>query len=181
MEHPAGGRLAVRVLRLCLLAFLLVLALPGAGQDENTPYFSLGTNRTFAPGDKPTLELWATNVDTLEFRLYRVNAPILFFRKLEDVHRFGGQAPRLPHKLTPIERFHLWKRDLRNWVRDVFRAQFSADSRSRIRDWMLARQRGPVSRVATYARVPLLNQQQVVAVWQQKVAGGRSRWESQTI
>ena len=47
------------------------------------------------PGEKPAIQMWSQGVDSLEFRVYRVKDPILFFQKLEDVHRFGtGSEPR---------------------------------------------------------------------------------------
>lgn len=170
----------MRILRLLLAVFLVTLAIPVSSQEERQPYFSLSSNRTYAPGEKPTVSLWASNVDSLEFRVYQVNDPVLFFQKLEDIHRFGDRGPSLPRELTLIERFHQFKRRLRFWIRDFFRAQFSPDSRSRIREWLAERRRGPVRQVTTYAEVPVLNPQQLVAVWKQGVSRAR-RWESQTV
>lgn len=171
----------MRARRVFLAALFLVLAVTVAGQEEEErPYFSLSSNRTYAPGEKPAIELWAQNVEALEFRVYRVKDPVLFFQKLEDLHQFGGRAPALPRTLTLLERFHQFKRGLRAEVRDLFRAQFSADSRAQIRDWQAARGRESPARPATYAELPLLNPQQVVAVWRQSVTRGRE-WESQKI
>jgi alpha-2-macroglobulin len=85
------------------------------------------------------------------------------------------------HTVTPIERFHNFKRRCRNWVRDLFRAQFPAESRTRIRTWSAERRQEKVAPAATsYAEAPLLNPQQVVSVWKQSITRGR-RWESQVI
>ena len=65
-------------------------------------------------------------------------------------------------------------------MRYLFRAQFSADSRAQIRDWLAARRRESMPRPATYAELPLLNAQQVVAVWRQSITQAHE-WESQTI
>lgn len=170
----------MRIQRAILAAFLLTLALPTSSQSDREPYFSLSSHRTFAPGEKPTVQLLALNVDAVEFRVYRVNDPILFFQKLEDFHQFGGRAPRLPHEPTLLERFHGFKRNLRILVRDFFRAQFSPETRAKIRDFLAERQREPVLRVATYAQVPVLNEQQLMAVWRQSVPRTRL-WETQTV
>ncbi len=170
----------MRRLHLLLLALLAVLATPVASQDEAV-YFSLNSSRTYAPGERPTVQLWASGVDSLEFRVYRVKDPVAFFQQLEDVHRFGGQAPALPRERTWLERFHSFKRLWRFRVRNLFRSQFTDDNRARIRDFLAGREPEPtVPPVTTYAQVPLLNKQQVVAVWRQGIPPG-SRWDSQTI
>src|SRR6476660_1664281 len=89
-----------------LLAMFLLASLPA--QEPNQPYFSLSSSKTFAPGEKASIQMWSQNVDSLEFRVYRIRDPILFFQKLEDVHRFGNsEAPRRNNRqLTLIERFH---------------------------------------------------------------------------
>src|SRR6059036_1030411 len=107
-----------------LLAIFLFTCLPA--QEPNQPYFSLSSSKTYAPGDKPSIQMWSQNVDTLEFRVYRVRDPILFFQKLEDVHRFGaGAEPRKAKQLTPIERFHALKARARDTVRNSLRAQYT--------------------------------------------------------
>src|SRR5438445_5888551 len=163
-----------------LLAIFLFTCLPA--QEPNQPYFSLSSSKTYAPGEKPAIQMWSQNVDTLEFRVYRVRDPILFFQKLEDVHRFGtGAAPRRSNKeLTLIERFHALKLRARTAVRNGLRAQYTPDSREAIRAFVAARNRQPVAPATSYAGLPLLNQQQVVSVWRQNVSKGR-RWESESI
>src|SRR5260370_34321328 len=54
------------------------------------PYFSLTTNRTYSPNE--SARLWASyqNVDYLDFRVYRVKAPVKFFKQLDDPHQMGG-------------------------------------------------------------------------------------------
>jgi len=170
----------VKRLHVLLLALLAILATPVASQDEPV-YFSLNSSRTYAPGEKPTVQLWASGVESLEFRVYRVKDPLAFFEKLEDVHRFGGQAPALPRERTLLERFHWLKRRWQVRVRNLFRAQFSAENRTLIRHFFTDREPPPArSRVTTYAQVPLLNQQQVVAVWRQALPQV-SRWNSLTV
>src|SRR5260370_19201811 len=107
------------------LFMLLALAAPGLSQYENEPYFSVSTTRPFPSNGKPTVELSAVNVDSLEFRVYRVEDPVKFFEQIENPHQFGGRAPAPPHERTVIERIRGWKRGLRANIRRSLRAQFT--------------------------------------------------------
>jgi hypothetical protein len=154
------------------------------GQEESSaPSFSLSSNETYSPGQTPQVTVWAENVRSLEFRLYRVNDPVRFFAQLKEQHNFGGRAPRVGRERTWLEKFHAWKHNLWTWIRDFVRAQFTPDSRATIREWRLQRHVRSVSqgKVESYAQIPILNRQQVVSVWQWTPAKGKSRWESQTV
>lgn len=172
--------------RLQSVAFILAVTIgvpTVAQQEESQPYFSLSSNRTYSPGETPAIQLWADGVDKLQFRVYRVNDPVAFFRQLEDPHRFGGRAPARRAELTPLEKFHRWKLRLRARMRDFFRAQYTAPVRAEIRNWLAARAQKPLAPGAgatEYADVPLLNPQQVVAVWEQS-AGSGGRWQAQVV
>ena len=74
-----------RFLIVCLIVGLLFPSLATA-----SPYFSLSTDKTFLPGEKATVHLYTRDVPALEFRLYRVNDPALFFENLRDIHGFGA-------------------------------------------------------------------------------------------
>jgi len=164
------------------LAALLIVAFPGGAQQE--AFFSLSSNRTFGPGQKPVVQFWGQGVDRMQFRVYRVPDPVAFFERLEEEHSFGGRVLRPPRELTPLERLRRWKSRARAGVRDLLRGQFNPEQRWVIRDWWLARRREPVKRAAPaaaeFARVPLLNPQRVVAVWQQRVSR-RGMWASEVI
>ena len=111
------------------MMFAIFLA-PANGQGP-AAYFSVSTNKTFLPGEKIGIRLYATNVDALEFRVYKVKDPIAFFERLDNPHGFGHTSMREQIETpTVIERFHDWKYEL--WVRipDFFRVQFSARSRA---------------------------------------------------
>src|SRR5258708_40039305 len=109
----------MRFRRALPVTLLLLTLLPTTAQEVNQPYFSLSSSKTFGPGEKATIQMWSQNIDSLEFRVYRVKDPILFFQKLEDVHRFGtGAEPRKAKQLTPIERFHALKARARDTVRN---------------------------------------------------------------
>ncbi len=51
--------------------------------------FSLSSDRTFRPDQKPKVNVYAHNVDVLEFRVHKVQDPAAFFAKLDDLHEFG--------------------------------------------------------------------------------------------
>ena len=65
-----------------------------------------------------------------------MNDPVKFFSQMQELHNFGGRAPSLPKQAhTWLEKFHAWKHRLWAWIRDFIRAQFSPDSRHKIRLW----------------------------------------------
>ena len=148
--------------------FVLLRPIPALA-DEPQPFFSLASDRTYAPGEKPHVQVWGRGVSALEFRVYRVNDPVRFFEQLRDAHEFGGKAPELPHERSRLERFHDWKHEWRSAIRDFFREQYSQESREAIRDWWMRRQHEEVAKTATteFADVPILNPNQLVARWRQ--------------
>jgi hypothetical protein len=152
--------------RRLMVAVLLVVACANPGWAQNDePSFTLSSNQTYGSGDKPEVSVWAHNVKSLEFRLYRVHDPVKFFALLKDQHSFGGNGPRPGHERTLLEKFHAWKHRLWAWIRDFFREQFTDGSRSKIREWREEREVAHVSRVANYAQMPFLSRDQLVSVW----------------
>jgi hypothetical protein len=134
------------------------------------PYFSVSTDRTFLPGEKITVHLYTRDVEALEFRLYHVNDPVVFFEKLSDVHGFGQRSPKEQVETpTLLERFHDWKH--RTWIqlRNFFRHQFSDRSRAEIRESQGAARKGKLGEAAMFAQMPILNSKQLVARWKQEV------------
>ena len=171
----------MRFFRALVLAAFVILSSLLFAQVEKPGFFSLNSSKTYAPGQKVSIDMWAQNVETLEFRVYRVNDPVKFFVDLGDVHQFGGRAPWPPHKLTWLERFHNWKHGIFVWIRDFFRAQFSAGNRQTIREQSSQSKQQPQTTAQVFAQIPLLNSQQLVATWRQNVASGRGRWESDNV
>ena len=162
-----------------LLLLALTFTLCGQADDEQ-PFFSLSSNRTFAPGEKPTVELSAVDVAALDFRVYRVKDPVAFFGKLEDAHQFGGQAQRPPREVTAIERFHRFKRSWHAEMRNTFREQFSNEAWASVRTVGHGKADEKETGVTNFAAAPLLNSQQVVATWRQRVQS-EGRWRGQSI
>src|SRR5450755_4864561 len=137
MEHSARGRLMRkhRAIQAVLLIHILLSPLFAQEQQQEVqPYFSLTSDRTYLPGEKVEVAVYSHNVGALQFRVYRVSDPIKFFSQLQEMHSFGGQAPRMPKQAhTWLERFRAWKHRIWAWFRDFIRAQFSPDSRHEIR------------------------------------------------
>ncbi|HEY4355733.1 MAG TPA: MG2 domain-containing protein [Acidobacteriaceae bacterium] len=158
-----------------LLAAFLVLTCCAQARAEASPYFTLSTEKTFAPGDKPKLHLYTRNVPDLEFRVYRVQDQEKFLDNLADLHSFGeptnihGPTEDIDEK-TWLERFHDWKADILYDIKTFFRRQLSVDTRDSLkaRQATLA-QRSRIVGVAQFAQIPLLNDKQLVARWHQQV------------
>ena len=168
---------------LALLVLFFLVALPTAGQRSDS-FFSLTTTKTFLPGEKISVRLYSHGVRTVEFRVYRVNDPLQFFERLGDVHNFNsgglGWREQVVEAPTPLERFHDWKMGVWFEVRNFFRAQYSAPSRSQIRQTVTAHRESPQVNAAVFAQVPMLNESQLVARWQQNTPY-RYLWESEPV
>jgi uncharacterized protein YfaS (alpha-2-macroglobulin family) len=169
-----------------LLCHALVLPLFAQEDDNAGQSFSLTSQRTYLPGEKPEVSVYSHNVNALEFRVYRVNDPVKFFSQMQELHNFGGRAPSLPKQArTWLEKFHAWKHRVWARFRDFIRAQFSPESRQQIRLWQMGGgekkgEKKSGAKVESYAQVPVLNQQQVVSVWNWTVPS-HERWESTTV
>ncbi len=167
------------------LRFLVLFAAAAAAlsQSEDEPYFSLMSQRTFASQSKPSVMMSAWNVDALDFRVYRVKDPLEFFKLIEDPHQFGGRAPTPARDLTPIERFHEWKRELRADIRRNIRAQFTESVSAHFEAPPAktpAKGTSAAPNATHYAEAPLLNPQQLVLSFHQPVHS-QSRWDRETV
>lgn len=138
------------------------------------PYFNLSTYKSFAPGEKPKIHLYARNVDALEFRVYHIDDPDKFIAGLPQMHSFGERKVQTSveqiDEKTWLERFHDWKLGLWSEVKDFVRGQLSHPTRQAL----TAKQSGLAKRsrivgVAQFAQIPLLNDKQLVARWKQEM------------
>ena len=177
MEPPARRRLtrtsSHRLFR-CVALFFVLLSAVALAHATRAVSFNISTNRTFSPDEKPTIHLYAHDVDELEFRVYRVNDPEKFLISLPDLHSFGNTYPNGPKEQiderTWLEKFHDWKHHLWYLIRHFFRTQFSQETRDafRAKQASLA-QRSRIVGVAQFAQIPLLNDHQLVARWRQQM------------
>ncbi|MBM3735070.1 MAG: alpha-2-macroglobulin [Acidobacteria bacterium] len=163
----------------------LAVALPTvAQQEEGRVFFSLSSDRTYAPADTPRIQLWGQGIRKVNFRLYRVEDPVKFFENLRDDHNFGGRMAHQSRHLTRLERLRRWKVSMRDRTRGLMKAQFQGPARDELRSSLAARQAprkaAAPPEVVTYAELPVLNQQQVVATWEQPF-NPKNRWESASV
>src|ERR1019366_3585469 len=175
LSRKPSGSLS-RTFRLLLLMAAVAI---GLSQSEDEPYFALSSSRTFGVNGKPSVSLTAWNVDSLAFRVYRINDPVKFFAQLENPHQFGGNVPRPPLDRTWLERLHLWKRGLHAQIRRALRAQFTEPPSLHFESW-LPKESKPSGKETHYAEAPLWNSQQLVLSFQQPVLS-QSRWERATV
>jgi uncharacterized protein YfaS (alpha-2-macroglobulin family) len=156
-----------------LLIWFLLTAFSSVSAKEPEAYFSLSSDRTYLPGEKVKIRVYANGVNALEFRVYRIDDPAAFFEKLDDVHSFGHVTSEGPiEEKTWIERFHDWKGSLWYRVRDFMRSQYSPQSRAKIREAQAEAQRSKISTATEFAMVPLLNSRQLVARWREEASSG---------
>ena len=169
-------------MRLRSLRALLILALaaPGIGQNEAEPYFALASSRTFGTGGKPIVSLSAYGVKSLEFRVYRIQDPVKFFRQLEDAHQFGGRNPAPPREKTWLERIHDWKRGLRRDIRLSLRNQFTEAPSDHFEALLPGQSTKQTGKGTQFAEAPVLNSQQLVMTFQEPVRSN-SRWETHNV
>ena len=151
-------------------AMALLLTCSAAAETGDAPRsFSLSTTRTFAPGESVKIQLYAKNVPALEFRVYQVRDPQKFFAGLKDLHSFGVQSESPSEKIdqrTLLERLHDFKADLWRSVRHFFRGQFNDEARDSFREGQgKLGKRSKVVGATEFARIPLLNSDQLVARW----------------
>jgi uncharacterized protein YfaS (alpha-2-macroglobulin family) len=180
-DPPVALSLAwARILRALLLFAAGALLL---GQGENDPYFALSTNATFASNGKPTISMSAWNVQSLEFRIYRINDPVKFFEQVEDPHQFGMSSPTPRRERTLLEKIHDWKHSLRTEIRSSLRAQFTESPSAHMESVLPHAAPKPVPagpKGTHFAEAPLLNPDQLVLAFVQPVAA-HTRWERETV
>ena len=140
---------------------------------SNKPYFSLSTHRTFATNESARFWVDYQRVDHLDFRVYQVKDPARFFAQLSNPHQMGQQdqeeVATLGHQPSLLERVRTLKRWALSGIKNYVRAQLQHDSRQIFNHKFRAEEpskRTPLN-TADYARVPLLNPNQLVSSWRE--------------
>ncbi|MFY9609044.1 MAG: MG2 domain-containing protein [Blastocatellia bacterium] len=148
-----------------------------AGQTAATtskPYFSLSTNRTYSTADKARVWINYVGVEHLDFRVYRVSDPAKFFKGLADPHKMGEQekldvAASIKQGPSLIEKIRDFKVSVYKSIKSYFRSQLRRESRESLNQKFRGEgDRVPLN-VADYARVPLLNPDQLVNSWRERL------------
>src|SRR5215212_7411657 len=101
---------------------------------EAKPFFSLSTNRTYATADNARLWLDHRGIESLDFRVYRVNDPQKFFSQLNDPHQMGEDeqeevAPNVSRKPSLLERVRAVKVWAYSGIRNYFRDHLKQNTR----------------------------------------------------
>lgn len=173
-----------------LLAAVLLLGLLGDGwhpvargaEEPGVPAvpapsrvrFSLSTTRAYGTKEQPRIYLNYQGLETLDFRVYQINDPFLFFRQLEDPHQMGEDdysgvddvAERAGRRPSILERVRSFKRGLYYRLKSYIRGQLTRRSRTAFNDRFMAGEQRPLLE-ADFARIPLLNPDQLVRSWRQ--------------
>jgi alpha-2-macroglobulin len=155
---------------------------------SSKPYFSLTTNRSYSPNESS--RVWASyqNIDHLDFRVYRVKDPARFFKQLEDPHQMGEKekaeiSQGYGARVSLLERTHRLKVSLFTTVRDYVRTHLLKEHRETFNQKFRKEnepERTPLN-VADYARVPLLNPDQKVKDFREKLPPLETEYDSRMI
>lgn len=148
---------------------------PAAEEDKESPVFSLTSSRTYATTDKARVWLNYKGIDQIDFRVYRIKDPARFFKQLDDPHQMGDKEKAeamLYRTPTTLETLRAVKDHLYNSFRDYVRAQVRYLTRKTFNQKVEKAHpdsgRKPLN-VADYARVPLLNPDQMVSSWREEL------------
>jgi uncharacterized protein YfaS (alpha-2-macroglobulin family) len=143
------------------------------------PFFSLHTNRTYAPTDRARVWVNYRGVDSLDFRVYKVKDPVKFFRGLDNPHQVGEDeeaevgktVERKPDFLERLRAFKSWGYGLvKTYVRQQLQNQSRKGFNQRFREEEDdTSYRTPLNVATDFARVPLLNPDQMVTNWREKL------------
>src|SRR6185295_18636260 len=132
------------------------------------------TNRTYGTADRARVWINYVGIDHMDFRVYRVDDPVKFFKQLDDPHQMGeGEKYQLiaTLKIEPstLERVREIKVAVFKSIKDYFRNQLRRLTRESLNQ-KLGREgdRQPLN-VADYARVPLLNPDRLVRSWRERL------------
>jgi hypothetical protein len=143
------------------------------------PFFSLHTNRTYATTDRARLWVNYRGVGDLDFRVYKVKDPVKFFRGLDNPHQVGEDEEAEVGKTVEKKPTFLEKlRQLKSWgyghIKTYVRQQLQNQSRKGFNQRFRQEEddtsnRTPLNFATDFARVPLLNPDQMVANWREKL------------
>src|SRR5262245_50181026 len=152
------------------------------------PRFSLSTSRTYGVDEKARVYIAYQGVDSLDFRVYRVKDPFRFFRQLNSPHQLGEEdradvaevAATVERKPSLLERLRSFKSSVYRGVKSYFRGQLRRESRAAFNDKFRSGEQLPLNE-ADYARVPLLNPDQLVGSWRQVLTATESEYDTRMV
>src|SRR5215813_13549882 len=154
------------------------------------PRFTLSTSRTYGADEKARVYIGYQGVDSLDFRVYQVKDPFRFFRQLNSPHQMGEEdradvaevAATVERKPSFLERLRSFKSSVYRGFKNYFRGQLRRESRAAFNDKFRSGERLPLNE-ADYARVPLLNSDQVTlrGAWRQVLTATESEYDTRMV
>src|SRR5262249_37057518 len=128
-------------------------------------------------------------IDSLDFRVYQIKDPFKFFRQLNTPHQMGEEdrahveevAATVERKPSVLEKLRSFKSSVFGGVKDYFRGQLRRESRTPFNDKFRSGQRLRRLNDADYARVPLLNSDQLVTSWRQVLEETTGEYDSRMV
>ncbi|HET6890915.1 MAG TPA: MG2 domain-containing protein, partial [Pyrinomonadaceae bacterium] len=153
------------------------------------PFFTLYTNRTYSPSERARLWIDYNGVENLDFRVYQIKDPLKFFTQLNDPHQMGEQEQEqfqnsVQRSPSSLERVRSLKRWAYAGIKSYVRTQLQNDSRKSFNHKFRAEDE-PTGRVplnvADYARVPLLNPDQLVSRWREPLTPLQNQYDRRMI
>ncbi len=152
------------------------------------PFFSLSTQRTYASNERARLWIDYHGIENLDFRVYQIKDPLKFFTQLSDPHQMGERDEEefessVRRNPSTLERFRALKRWAYAGIKSYVRSQLQHDSRRSFNHKFRAEAepgRVPLN-VADYARVPLLNPDQLVSSWREPLPPLENQYDRRMI
>ncbi|OLE53598.1 MAG: hypothetical protein AUG51_12070 [Acidobacteria bacterium 13_1_20CM_3_53_8] len=152
------------------------------------PFFSLTTNRTYGTNERPKMWVSYQGVDSLDFRVYRVSNPVRFFKQLDDPHQFGDRektdvAGSYRYRLSILEALRSLKNYLYQSFKSYVREQLNHDVRQQVNQKFHSdeeRRQTPLN-FSDYARVPLINPNQLVSSWRERLQPTESEYDQRMV
>jgi uncharacterized protein YfaS (alpha-2-macroglobulin family) len=170
-----AGALSISTMRLRAQSGAVETAASGSASTANyKPYFSLSTNRTYGTADRARVWINYVGIDHMDLRVYRVDDPVKFFKQLDDPHQMGeGEKRQISSALkkdpSTLERIRDFKVSVFKSVKDYFRNQLRRLTRESLNQKLNREGDRQALNVADYARVPLLNPDQLVNSWRERL------------
>jgi uncharacterized protein YfaS (alpha-2-macroglobulin family) len=152
------------------------------------PRFSLSTNRTYGTDEKARIYVGYQGVSALDFRVYQVRDPFKFFKQLNSPHQMGEEdrndvaevVATVERKPSALEKLRSFKASVTRAVKNYFRGQLRRESRTAFNDKFRAGEQLPLNE-ADFARVPLLNPDQLVGKWKQVLSPTENEYDTRMI
>jgi alpha-2-macroglobulin len=148
------------------------------------PNFSLSTNRTYGTNEKARIYINYQAIAHLDFRIYKVKDPVKFFKQLDNPHQMGVEdrtevSNTYQTKPSFLEKLREFKSDIAYSVKSYMRGQLRRDSRTTFNDKFRSGER--LENVADFARVPLLNPDQLVNKFRQILAPLENKYDTRMV